>query len=74
VTKFLVLLGLAVTVMLSSPVPSESQEDFFFVPWPGAAERMGSVTEPGGQIVVEISSFQFRFCFSVMPGGEDCDP
>ena len=34
-TKFLVLLGLCVTVVLSSPRPSESQERFRFVPWLG---------------------------------------
>jgi hypothetical protein len=75
-TKFLVLLGLSVTVVLSSPLPAESQ--FRFVPWFGLDEQSGSerrpVYEPGSLVVVEMSSFGFRFCFSEMPGGEDCQP
>jgi hypothetical protein len=71
-TKFLVLLGLCVTVVLSSPLPSESQERFRFVPWLAFNEESRPVHEPGSLIVVEISRFQFRFCFAEMPGGEDC--
>jgi hypothetical protein len=75
-TKFLVLLGLSVTVVLLSPLPSESQ--FRFVPWWGLDEQSGAerrpVFEPGSLVVVEMSSFGFRFCFSEMPGGEDCQP
>jgi len=71
-TKFLVLLGLAVTVILSSPLPSESQEDFFFVAWWGFNEGTRPVAAPGSLVVVEMSQYQFRFCFSEMPGGEDC--
>jgi hypothetical protein len=73
-TKFLVLLGLSVTVVLSSPLPSESQEDFFFVPWWGLNETTRPVFEPGSLVLVEMSQFQFNFCFSGMPGGEDCQP
>lgn len=69
-TKFLVLLGLSVTVVLSSPLPAESQ--FRFVPWPGGDETSTTIYEPDSLIVAEISRFQFRFCFSTMPGGEDC--
>jgi hypothetical protein len=69
-TKFLVLLGLSVTVVLSSPLSAESQ--FRFVPWPGSDETSNTVYEPGSLFVAEVSRFQFRFCFSTMPGGEDC--
>ena len=78
-TRFLVLLGLCVTVVLSNPRSSESQERFRFVPWLGFNEvdlrtQSRTVHEPGSLVVVEISLFQFRFCFSKMPGGEGCQP
>jgi hypothetical protein len=71
-TKFLLLLGLSVTVVLSSPLPAESQ--FRFVPWPGAIEMSNTVYEPGSMIVAEMDLFQFRFCLSTMSGGEDGVP
>lgn len=77
-SKFLILLGLCVMLVLSSPLPSESQRRFLFVPWLGADITVPigfNAHPPGARVVLNLNSIpnsEFEFCFSEMIEAQEC--